>query len=93
MTGDSEIQWRLDNARHLKGVRLRLQPYVRWSKEWDHDHCAACGIEFAEFGGPDIQHEGNATCDDYPRGARYEWVCVTCFVDLKNEMGWTAVDR
>jgi hypothetical protein len=46
--------------------------------------------KFAEFDGADIQHEGYATCDDYPKGARYEWVCSTCFADLQDEMKWTA---
>jgi len=46
-------------------------------------------VGFAEFEGADIQHEGYATCDDYPKGACYEWVCSDCFKDLKEEMKWT----
>jgi hypothetical protein len=87
MTADPDKQWRIDNARHLRGVRLKFQPYTRWSETWDHDHCAGCWATFAEFEGPDILHEGYATCDDYAKGARYDWVCKTCFADLKNECG------
>jgi hypothetical protein len=86
-------QWRIDNAIHLKGLRLQFRRYTRWSENWDHDHCAACWTKFAEFDGPDIHHEGFATCDDYKLGARYDWVCKACFADLKDVMRWTAVDE
>jgi hypothetical protein len=85
-------QWRIDNALHLKGLRLQFRPYTRWSERWDHDHCAACFVTFAESDGPDILHEGYATCDDYPRGACYDWVCQTCFNDLSEDMGWSSTE-
>ena len=69
----------------------KFQPYVRWSKTWDHDYCAACMVKFMEADGPDIQREGYATTAEYPRGARYEWVCSECFADLKDDMQWSAV--
>jgi hypothetical protein len=81
--------WRVENAKLLRGLRLHRRPYKKWSESWDHDHCAACMAKFAEFNGPDIQHEGYATGDDYRKGAGYEWVCLSCFADLKDEMGWT----
>ena len=89
VTDDPNKQRRVDNARHLTGLRLEFHPYTRWSESWDHDHCAACWTKFAEFEGADIQREGYATCDDYPKGACYEWVCSDCFNDLKDEMKWT----
>src|SRR5215470_3887556 len=82
------LQWRLDFAKRLRGITLRYQIYKRWSASWDHDHCAACWTTFAEFNGPNIQHEGYATCDDYEHGANYDWVCRDCFEDLKEYMGW-----
>jgi hypothetical protein len=91
MTADPGNQWRIDNASHLKGLRLQFRRYTRWSERWDHDHCAACWAKFAEFEGPDILHQGYATCDDYPKGAGYEWVCQTCFDDLKDDIEWSAV--
>ena len=91
MTVSSEKQWRIDNARHLKGLPLQWRRYVRWSESWDHDHCAACWARFAEFEAPDIQHAGYATCEDHPQGACYDWVCRSCFDDLKDDMGWSAV--
>ena len=91
MTTDPDKQWRIDNARLLKGVRLQFRRYTRWNETWDHDHCAACWATFAEYDGPDFQHEGYATCDDYPRGACYDWICQSCFADLKEDMGWTVV--
>lgn len=91
MVEEADRAWRIENARMLKGVKLQRQRYSRWSESWDHDHCAACWATFAEFDGPDFQHEGYATCEDYPLGARYDWVCCTCFSDLQDEMGWVAV--
>jgi hypothetical protein len=88
----SDKQWRIDFALRLKGQRLKREHYVRPSETWDHDHCAACWATFAEFDGPDIEHEGYATTAAYPRGARYEWVCVKCFADLKHDMQWSIVD-
>jgi hypothetical protein len=58
MTANPDKQWRIDNASRLKGLQLQFRRYARWSESWDHDHCAACWAEFAEFEGPDIQHEG-----------------------------------
>jgi hypothetical protein len=89
MTMDPNKQWRLDNANRLNGLRLQFRRYKRWSESWDHDHCAACWAKFAEFHGPDILHQGYATGDDYPKGACYEWICETCFQDLKNDMRWS----
>jgi hypothetical protein len=90
MTVDHDKQWRIDNARHLEGLQLHFRRYARWSKSWDHDHCAACSAKFAESDGPDILHEGYATGDDYPKGAGYEWVCQTCFQDLKTDLRWSS---
>jgi hypothetical protein len=67
MTLDQEKQWRIDNARGLKGLRLRFLRYARWSESWDHDHCAACWAKFSELEGPGVQHEGYTTEDDYPK--------------------------
>jgi hypothetical protein len=86
----ADKQWRIDNASRLRGLRLQFRRYTRWSENWDHDHCAACRAKFAEFDGPDIQREGFATCDDYSKGALYEWVCRTCFDDLRDDMRWSA---
>lgn len=82
------LQWRLDFAKGLEGVTLRYEKFQRWSPSWDHEHCAACSITFAEFDGREIQHEGYTTCEDYRHGARYEWICRTCFEDLRDLMGW-----
>jgi hypothetical protein len=82
-------QWRIDSASRLKGQRLQLCRYTKWSESWDHDHCAACFAKFAEYEGRDIQHEGYATCEDYVKGARYEWVCRRCFEELREEMHWS----
>jgi hypothetical protein len=85
------VDWRISNCKGLRGLKLRRKKYQKWSETWDHDHCAACWATFAEFEGPDYQHEGYATCDDYEHGVDYDWVCVRCFNELKNEMYWMEV--
>jgi len=90
MQTDPDKDWRIANAEHLKGQRLHFRRYRRWSDTWDHDHCAACWAKFTEDGDADIQHEGYATGDDYRLGAAYDWVCRSCFEDLKEEMQWSA---
>lgn len=91
MSVAAEKQWRIDLAHHLKGARLQFRRYTRWSDSWDHDHCEACSIKFAEFEGAQIEHEGYTTCADYKHGAGYAWVCKTCFEDLKDDMQWILV--
>jgi hypothetical protein len=93
MTANHDNQWRIDNAGHLKGLRLQRRRYTRWGDNWDHDHCAACWAKFSEIEGSESQHEGYATRDDYPKRAGYEWVCLTCFEDLKDDMRWSAVSQ
>lgn len=88
MTEESPNQWKIDNARLLRGYTLYFQPYSRWSDEWEHDHCTACWAKFAEFDGPEILHEGYATGEDYPKGARYAWICPSCFAELADVLGW-----
>lgn len=90
---DTDKQWRIDNAKRLRGLQLQLRPYTAWSKDWEHDHCAACWAKFDESEGTDCQKDGYATGPDYPKGAGYEWVCRECFADLKTEMKWTEVGR
>jgi hypothetical protein len=63
--------WRIDLAKRLKGVRFQFSRYEPPSKDWDHDHCAACMAKFAETEAPEILHEGYTTCDDYKHGAKH----------------------
>jgi len=81
--------WRVEQVEHLRGQKLLRKQYRRYSEAWDHDHCSACNAKFSELDDPDHQHEGYTTGPDYPRGEGYEWVCVRCFDDLKDAMGWT----
>jgi len=82
---------RIDECKFLKGVALRRKKYSAPSKEWDHDHCAACWARFAEFDGPEILHEGYATTVESKWGADYHWVCPTCFTELGGAMKWIEV--
>jgi len=79
--------WRIYLVEGLRGQRLVHSKYSRYSNEWDHDHCAACGVTFSELDRPGCQHEGFTTGPEYSHGRDYEWVCFQCFDDLKGEMG------
>jgi hypothetical protein len=88
--------WRLENlkmAPRLRRLIFLKKPYAAYRPGWDHDHCAACNKTLAEPGidGADIVHEGYATTANYEKGADYEWICVECFRDFKDFMGWREV--
>jgi hypothetical protein len=80
-----------DYIQHLNGARLQWRRYEHRSTTTDHDHCNVCFATFSDFERPDILHEGYTTCDEYPKGECYEWVCQSCFERLQFEMGWTVV--
>lgn len=88
--------WRWDNLGkqpYLRAVEFSWRAYRAFAPDWDHDHCAACGVKLAEAGsqGADTIHEGYATTEKYAGGAEYEWVCRPCFELFAARMGWTAV--
>jgi hypothetical protein len=83
--------WRLQNVKGFEGLRWRRKRYRPWSDTWDHDHCIGCWAKFAELDAPDALHEGYATCEDWKHGADYDWVCPSCFADLREAMGWIEV--
>jgi hypothetical protein len=80
--------WRVDNVTGMEALRFRRKHYTRRSEAWDHEHCTACYAKFAEVDEPDIQHEGYATCEDWKHGPDYDWICLSCFADLRDAMGW-----
>lgn len=83
--------WRAETAEFIRGERFRRKKYNPSSKDWDHDHCAACWAKFADSEGQEIQHEGYATVAESKWGADYHWICLQCFYDLREAMGWIEV--
>ena len=55
------------------------------SDDWDHDHCAACWTKFANPGHSGTHQESFATGANYPNGEAYEWVCLQCFAELRED--------
>jgi len=84
--------WRIDSVEHLRGVKLKFSKWKTLRKEWDHDHCAACGAKLTDKGGDDVLREGYATTEEYSKGVYYDWVCSECFHDLKDEIEWVEVE-
>ncbi|GIK48342.1 MAG: hypothetical protein BroJett013_10390 [Alphaproteobacteria bacterium] len=85
--------WRLEHLEtqpYLVGMAFRRAKYRPYRPGWDHDHCVACWAKFVEYDDPaePIQHEGYATTEEFVRGAEYDWVCLTCFADFKDQMKW-----
>lgn len=88
--------WRaevLETLPYLRGHRFVRKPYKAYRPDWEHDHCAVCGVTLAEptVEGDDVLHEGYAITSDYEHGADYEWVCAECFAESKDVMGWKNV--
>jgi hypothetical protein len=73
--------WRTDNAKRTRGAVVRFQKYTAPRQDWDHDHCEGCWAKFMESGSPEALTEGYVTEDNH-------WICVECFRDLHEEMGW-----
>jgi hypothetical protein len=92
MTKDARLE-QFEATTDLRGADLVRKTYRAYRPGWDHDHCAGCFAKFAEFDipGERVEHEGYATTSAYPRGADYEWVCVSCFGLFRDEMGWREI--
>jgi len=78
---------------YLRGQDFIRKPYKAYRHDWEHDHCAVCGVTLMEPGaeGKDILHEGYATTPGYQYGEDYEWVCAECFAASKDTMDWRDV--
>lgn len=88
--------WRaelLETIPELRGQSFVRKRYTEYRPGWDHDHCAVCGVKFAEYDieGEAVLHEGYAITAEYRHGADYEWVCPECFDASKDRMGWRDV--
>ncbi|MEW5993449.1 MAG: hypothetical protein AB1744_03540 [Candidatus Zixiibacteriota bacterium] len=81
---DTDKEWLIENASHLKGVQLQFR---RYTAEGGH-YCAACSTKFSDRGGPGTEREGYTTMADYVEGACAEWVCATCYDELRKELQW-----
>ena len=85
--------WRaevLETLPELRDQSFVRKQYAAYRPDWDHDHCAVCGVKFAEHDieGETVLREGYAITADYKRGADYEWVCPECFEASKDIMNW-----
>jgi ribosomal protein S18 acetylase RimI-like enzyme len=74
--------WRLNNARALKGMSLIRHAFHPYERTWDHENCSGCWAKFMEEGRPDVLNEGYSTYTEY------DWVCGNCFEELRGAMQW-----
>ena len=43
--------WRLQGQeKYLKGVTLYFKKYIKYSENWDNDHCEFCWMKFSADG-------------------------------------------
>lgn len=87
-------EWRagvLATLQYLQGQSFVRKSYQAYRVNWDHDHCAVCGVKLMEPRAEveDVLHEGYATTSDYQHGEAYDWVCAECFAASKDVMGWS----
>ena len=76
-----ESDWRLtDQINYLKEKQLKHSKYVKYSDNWEHDHCEFCYYEFNN----ESQY-GYRTLDNY------YWICDKCFKDFCNMFNWILV--
>lgn len=86
---DSRLE-HLQTQPYLRGLKLKRAVYTAYRPGWDHDHCVGCWAKFGEHLSDlePIERDGYTTTADYQHGERYEWVCLKCFSDFKETMGW-----
>lgn len=82
----SSDDWRLcGQQNYLQNVTLVHDFYVRYSEQWDHDHCRFCMKRFMEkVEGPPMV--GYHTSDFY------YWICEECFEDFRVMFNFQIVD-
>ena len=80
---DEEVNdWRINNARALKGASLIRHAFHPDLRSWDHENCSGCWAKFSEEGRPDVLNEGYSTYTEY------DWVCGNCYEELRGPMHW-----
>ena len=67
----------------LKGIALRLEPFLPPRPSWDHEHCEFCHAKISQLPGDLAQ---GWTTADHTR-----WICTQCFADFRDEFEWTLV--
>jgi GNAT superfamily N-acetyltransferase len=74
--------WRINNARALKGASLIRHAFHPSERRWDHENCSGCWAKFMEAESPDVLNEGYSTYTEY------DWVCGNCYEELRGAMHW-----
>jgi GNAT superfamily N-acetyltransferase len=74
--------WRINNARALKGASLIRHAFHPYEHKQDHENCSGCWAKFMEEGRPDVLNEGYSTYTEY------DWVCGNCYEELRGPMYW-----
>ena len=90
MTEEEKQDWYRDTD-WLHETFWRWQSYRRPSLQWNHEHCLFCSQLIAEpsYRSPNVLHEAWTTTFLHPEGdPGYEWVCPSCFEQLRGVFAW-----
>ena len=81
-----EDDWGITNQESfLMEKELYHIAFVKYSDQWDHEHCEFCWARFSDFEG-DL-HEGYCTESSNTKEAH--WICPECYDDFKERFKWT----
>jgi hypothetical protein len=64
-------------------VPLYHKKYVKYSEEWEHEHCEFCSVEISEY--EDGLNEGYCTED------KKFWICA--FDDFRESFNWKVTEE
>ena len=96
--------WRLEDGTVMQSRSLEAVPPTGAvevaPREWDHDHCDFCFVEFTDTSRFDERWR-----EEHPSvlGAGYTpappddsfgsvWICPTCYEDFARRFGWSVVE-
>ena len=82
---EAPADWRINNARPLRGASLIRHAFHRYQPDWETEHCSGCWAKFMEESRSDVLNEGYSTYTEY------DWVCGNCFEELRQAMHWKLV--
>ncbi len=94
MTEEEKQEWYQDTD-WLHETFWRWEAYRKPCAGWNHEHCVFCARTIAEpdYSDPTALHEAWTTNFVHPEGDMgYEWVCPSCFEQLRDTFCWGVVE-
>ena len=93
---EEEKQENYQDADWLHDAVWRWETYKKPRPSWDHEHCVFCNQRIAEadYGNPEALQTAYTTSFSDEEGVEgYEWVCPSCFEQLRAVFRWRLMDE